>query len=270
MITLETFGKARPLHSIWVVKGRIEDDQMTDGSEAKNTQEEYDIEYETMASRNMLEKRIPDRLNAIKLEIVETDKRRSYEPWRLALLVDLGEAIERNAEQLLETMGKNRLPASAWLARNLLELLVWVRYCAASRENAWRFHEDALRDVKGLLDAHEKTCAAMGIVDEMAAFAAERVQQVASEKLGLDEIDAKYLAVADAARADGVGLGDRFAPSYRWLSKFAHPTAGLIHGITHQAEACHQLQAVCTTQGVYYAAQCTLATEAQLGISSAP
>ena len=107
-------------------------------------------------------------------------------------------------------------------------------------------------------------------VNDTAAAAVERLQQVASQELGLDEIDAKYLAVAEAAKADSVGLGDSFAPSHRWLSKFAHPTAGLVHGITHQPETCRQLQAICTTQGVYYAARCTLAMEAQLGIPSAP
>jgi hypothetical protein len=224
---------------------------MTDASKVQNPQHEYDIDYETKASRNMLEKRIPEMLNGIKLAIVELDKRRNYEPWRVALLVDLVGAIERNCEQLIETMAKDRLPASAWIARNLLELLVWVKYCGVSRDNAWRFHEDALRDMKGLMDAQGKTCAAMGIANDMAATADERLRQVATEKLRLDDIDAKYLAVAEAAKADGVGLGARFTPSHRWLSKFAHPTAGLVHGITHQAEACRQLQAVCTTQGVY-------------------
>jgi hypothetical protein len=41
-----------------------------------------------------------------------------------------------------------------------------------------------------------------------------------------------------------------------------------VHGITHQAEACRQLQAVCTTQGVYFAAQSTIALEGQLGLPS--
>jgi hypothetical protein len=227
---------------------------------------DYDIDKETAASRNMLERRIPAELNKIKLALVDIDKRKAYEPWRLALTVDLVDAIERNCGQLLETMDKDRLPAAAWLARNLLELLVWVKYCGVSRENAWRFHEDALRDAKGLMDAHAKSCAAMGIENETAAIAAERLQQVASEKLGLEEIDAEFLAVSKAAKAPGVDFGDRFGPFHRSLSKFAHPTAGLVHGITHQAEACRQLQAVFTTQGVYYAAQSTLALEVQLGI----
>ena len=227
---------------------------------------DYDIDKETAASRAMLEKRIPAELNKIKLALVDIDKRKAYEPWRLALTVDLVDAIERNCAQLLETFDKDRLPAAAWLARNLLELLVWVKYCGVSRDNAWRFHEDALRDAKGLMEAHAKSCAAMGIENETAAIAAERLQQVAAEKLGLEDIDSEFLAVSKAAKAPGVDLGDRFGPLHRSLSKFAHPTAGLVHGITHQVEACRQLQAVFTTQGVYYAAQGTLALEAQLGI----
>jgi hypothetical protein len=230
----------------------------------------YDIGKETAASRAMLEKLIPAELNKIKIALVDIDKSKACEPWRVALTVDLVDAIERNCAQLLETFDKDRLPAAAWLARNLLELLVWVKYCGVSRENAWRFHEDALRDTKGLMEAHAKSCAAMGIENDTAAIAAKRLQQVAAEKLGLEEIDSGFLAVSQAAKAPGVDLGDRFGPLQRSLSKFAHPTAGLVHGITHQAEACRQLQAVFTTQGVYYASQGTLALEAQLGIPQPP
>jgi hypothetical protein len=40
----------------------------------------------------------------------------------------------------------------------------------------------------------------MGIRNETAATAAERLQQVASEKLGLEEIDSDFLAVSKAGR----------------------------------------------------------------------
>ncbi len=159
---------------------------------------EYDIEKETVASCNMLEHRIPARLNAVRLALVEIDNRQADELWRLALTVDLVDTIEHNCDQLLETMDKPRLPAVAWNARNLLELWVWVRYCGVSRENAWRFHEDALRDVKGLVETQEKSCKATGIVDKASAISAQRIQQVASEKLGVEEIDSDYLRVAKA------------------------------------------------------------------------
>ena len=229
---------------------------------------EYDIGKETAANRSMLEKRIPAELNKIKLAFVDIDRRKGWESWRLTLAVDLVESIERNCAQLLETMDTDRLPATAWITRNLLELLVWVKYCGVSRENAWRFHEDALRDLKGLMDALVKSLRALGLADEVSEAAAVRVKQIASEKLGLEDIDAGFLAVSQAAKAPGVEMGDRFGPIHRQLSKFAHPTAGLVHGITHQAEACRQLQAVLTTQGVYFASQSTLAFEAQLGIPS--
>ena len=223
----------------------------------------YDIEQQTAASREMLDARIPIKLKDIYRLLVE--KQSGLEPWRSAVTFDLVQSVERNCGELLETIGKDRLPATAWIARNLLELLVWVKYCGVSRENAWRFHEDALRDVKGLAEAHEKIYDATGIENETSATAAQRIKDVASDKLGLEDIDSKFLAVVAASKAEGVELGDQFAPLYRFLSKFAHPTAGLVHGIMHQPEICQNLQAICTTNGVYFAAQSTLAIETQLG-----
>ena len=87
---------------------------MNDAALKVGDPDEYDIEKETAASRNMLAVRIPARLNTIKLAIVDIDKRQAYEPWRVALTVHLVDSIERNCGQLLETFGKDRLPASAW------------------------------------------------------------------------------------------------------------------------------------------------------------
>jgi hypothetical protein len=229
---------------------------------------EFDMEKEIAASRAMLDARIPAELNKIRIAFVDIDQRKAWEPWRLALAIDLVEAINRNCGELLETFDKDRLPAAAWLARNLLELLVWVKYCGISRENAWRFHEDALRDAKGLMEAHAKCCFARGLVNNISQNAAESLKKVAAEKLGLPEIDSAFLAVSQGAKAPGVDMGDEFGPFHRMLSKFSHPTAGLVHGITHQTEGCRQMQAAVTTFGVYYAAQSTLALEAQLGIPS--
>jgi hypothetical protein len=51
-------------------------------------------------------------------------------------------------------------------------------------KGACRFHEDAARDAKGLME-HAKSCAAMGIDDtETAALAAERLQRVLPKSSG--------------------------------------------------------------------------------------
>jgi hypothetical protein len=234
----------------------------------KTTNHEYNIEQETVASRQMLENHIPTRLNVIYRALV--NNRPEFEPWRLALTVDLAQSVERNCGELLETFGKDRLPTSAWIARNLLELWVWAKYCGVSKENAWRFHEDALRDVKGLVQLHQKISDSVGIENQTSAIAAQRIKDVAAEKLGLEDIDVNYLTAANASKADGVDLGGQFAPFNRSLSKFAHPTAGLVHGITHQVEICRHLQAIYTTHGVYFAEQSALAIASTMGMLPSP
>ena len=228
-------------------------------------QHQYDIEKETAVNRKMLEERIPARLNGIYRLLAEN--RQGFEQWQLALTIDLAQSVGRNSGELLETIGKDRLPTAAWIARNLLELLVWVKYCGVSKENAWRFHEDALRDAKGLTELHKQICDAMGIEDESSTIAAQLIKDAAS-KLGLEDIDSIFLAVAKASKAPGVDLDRQFVAFNKSLSKFAHPTAGLVHGITHQAEVCRHLQAVWTTHGVCFAVQSTLTVEALLGVAA--
>lgn len=225
---------------------------------------EYDIEYETKASLEMLGARIPATVNTIKRALIEIRDRQLQEPWRVDLTIGLTNSIEQNCRQLLDTIDKDALPSSAWISRNLLELWVWVKFCVASKENARRFYEDALRDLKGLLEANTKSCASMGIANEFSAIGEERIQRVASERLGLDHIDSKFMEVALAAKSPDVGLGDCFAPLFRSLSKFAHPTAALVLGVPNHAELRKQLQAIYTTKGVYFAAQATLVLESHV------
>lgn len=70
--------------------------------------------------------------------------------------------------------------------------------------------------------------------------------------LGITELDAKFLNVSDAAKA--VGLHENwYAPLFKMLSKFAHPTAGLVIGLAHQDEHSRGLQTTCATMGVFFA-----------------
>lgn len=224
----------------------------------------YDIGLETVASRAMLEKRIPIPLDKIYRTLAEN--KLQFEPWRLAVTIDLVQGVERNCNEMLETFGKDRLPAVAWIARNLLELWVWVKYCGLSRDTAWRFHEDALRDAKGLVLVHRQACEARGLDTPFFSSSIQKIDHVAAEKLGVSNLGSDFLNVGTAAKTPGVDLGPQFNSSNRTLSKFAHPTAGFIHGIMHQQEICNELQVCYTTFGVFYAAQSTLAAQAQLGI----
>ena len=97
------------------------------------------------------------------------------------------------------------------------------KHCAASRENARRFHEDALRDILGLTDALSKLHALQGIPNEFEASARVKIAEV-QDKLGLDSLDTHYTHVADAAKT--VGLGDFFASNNRLLSSLSASDRG--------------------------------------------
>src|ERR1700678_264161 len=80
----------------------------------------------------------------------------AVEPWFADLVVKILLSVNRVCGDLLKTIDQDSLSSAAWNSRNLLELWVWLKYCATSRENARRFHEDAIRDMQGLTDALSK------------------------------------------------------------------------------------------------------------------
>jgi hypothetical protein len=183
----------------------------------------------------------------------------SVESWFRDLVIKILLGVNRVRVDLLRTMDQETVSGAAWNARNLLELWVWLKYCAASRANARRFYEDAIRDVQGITDSLAKLHSLREIPNEFEAPAREKIADVIREKLGLDSLEGSYERVAEAARS--VGAYDWFAANNAFLSKFAHPTAGLILGIMHQVESLRALQATMTTSGVFFAGQCVIALE---------
>ncbi len=61
-------------------------------------------------------------------------------------------AIGENLRLLEKLSGRDVLNQIAWLARNLLELLVWVKYCDSSEARAKEFWDDSIRDLYSLVD----------------------------------------------------------------------------------------------------------------------
>ena len=219
--------------------------------------EEYDVDWEANFNRDKLDSAIPTRLQ--ELHDIITSRQGRVEPWFAVLVIKILLSVNTVRADLLKTMERETVSGAAWNARNLLELWIWLKYCAASRENARRFHEDALRDMQGLTDSLSKLHALRGIPNEFEASARQKIAEVARENLGLESLDGGYERVADAAKS--IGLHDWFAANNSFLSKFAHPTAGLVLGIMHQSEALRNLQASLTTNGVFFARQCVIALE---------
>jgi hypothetical protein len=124
----------------------------------------------------------------------------------------------------------------AWRARNLLELSIWCKSFATSKANARRIYEDAGRDAYDLFAAFEtwgdNTAQAdewtQPFVDAKSALA----ERAAAE--GIDPLDKSYTQVSNAAKE--CGLEAHFKLSFKFLSKFAHPTAMQILGYNDDAK----------------------------------
>ncbi len=232
---------------------------LSDTENMEAAPKDYDVDWETRFTREKLQTVIPNRLQELYDLITNCKSKGTAEPWFADLVVKILLSVNRVCGDLLKTIDQETVSGAAWNSRNLLELWVWLEFCATSRENARRFYEDALRDMQGLTDALSKLHALQGIPNEFEASARMKIEKAAPDKLGLDSLGGDYTRVTHAAKA--VGLGDFFASNNRLLSKFAHPTAGLVLGIMQQTEAHRNLQATLTTSGLFFAGQCVIALE---------
>lgn len=142
---------------------------------------------------------------------------------RLQVLPYLKTAIEKEARQLRVAHDDER-PVSAicWIARNVLELYVWTKYCITSEANAKTFAEDSARDLVDMLD-FPQTVLHPGVERIRVARAAIIAW---AKKGGFGDIDEEYTKVSAAAKS--CGLADEWKMGNRMFSKFAHPTALLV------------------------------------------
>ena len=122
------------------------------------------------------------------------------------------QAITFTRQKLIENERGGDDGYLAWLARNLLELRVWVAYCSMSAANAIEFAEDAIRDLadlnRSLVLNHEPTSSSI---------------TAAGEALSPGKAVHQYKRVDKAA--EECGLADVYKANFKLLSKFAHPTA---------------------------------------------
>lgn len=116
----------------------------------------------------------------------------------------------------------------AWRARNLLELSVWSIYCSKSRANAWRFYEDAGRDLMDVFSAFERVGLATNqqpdFFDAFVGAKHDLSKRAASH--GIESLEGQYKKVHQASKE--CEIEDLFNFNYKLLSKFAHPTAMIV------------------------------------------
>jgi hypothetical protein len=175
--------------------------------------------------------------------------------WYFNLLLKLSAAVaETGAGLLAATDSESAVALAAWYARNMVELRVWVKYCGHSEECAQRFYADALRDVKGIVAALSQMNKLIGQEMPTEQHSYEQLDKIAKEKLGLDGLDLGFVPVSSAAKI--VGLDAWYNPTNKYLSKFAHPTAGLVIGLMHQKAFLRDMQSGCLVHGTDAARFC--------------
>jgi hypothetical protein len=73
--------------------------------------------------------------------------------------------------------------------------------------------------------------------------------------------DLRVICPSKQRQEGGLTLHDWYTATNSFLSKLAHPTAGLVLGIMHQEEALRTPQAMLTTTGLYFGGQCVIVLE---------
>lgn len=134
--------------------------------------------------------------------------------------------LRSNTNELISAREDRPLSTVAWLARSLLELLIWTEFCVKSPQNATNFAIDAVRDCDDLikrfatidLEVHPET------ISLLKDFGDVRIELEADLLPG--ELDKRYKDVRTAAQ--DIGKLSFFEVGFKVLSKLAHPTAMVI------------------------------------------
>jgi hypothetical protein len=132
------------------------------------------------------------------------------------------------------------VPLSAFYTRNLLEILVWTRYCISSVDNATRFSQDAKRDVDGLLLTIKRLLQFISEAKVDLKDLEATIPDLANFLKLLDDkssLDDKYKRVPDAASELGPGILVLYKTLNTILSKLLHPTSLMVNNIFYGENA---------------------------------
>jgi hypothetical protein len=179
-------------------------------------------------SQRLLKDFFPERARVVGVVLRECNERyKKLEAWQEKQLVHFMGILMFSVSDLQRAHDEKMISTLAWVVRNLLELSIWIDYCCGSDKSAKRFQDDAIRDMYGWSKAilsmykaqhtveHENLAKKMGDLEE---FAKSR---------GLPKLEDDFKRVRDAA--EELGRDADFGSRYKLYSKFAHPTAWVVH-----------------------------------------
>ena len=138
--------------------------------------------------------------------------------WHFQLFSTLWNEVATEYLYLINQRNKRNLAHTALSARNLLELSVWVHYCAKDTSKARTFYDDATWDAKDLI----KTFAQWEEEPGATETAHQQLAQHATAA-GVNLTPRSFTRVAEAAKE--TDLRATYATYSKLLSKLAHPTA---------------------------------------------
>ncbi|HEV7747298.1 MAG TPA: DUF5677 domain-containing protein [Pyrinomonadaceae bacterium] len=132
------------------------------------------------------------------------------------------------ASDLNKSYSANRVDSLAQVLRNLTELDVWVEFCAVSVENAKRFFDDMARDIREVIETHNKVHLHKYKTPYEGFDDLKTILTESSAMLQVTNLEGRFTQVSQAAKEIGRDL--RYASMYKIASKYAHPTSLLLSG----------------------------------------
>lgn len=182
-----------------------------------------ELENEIREELKRLKAVFPVRTLALNSAILDSEGAHKIPTWRAMQVIRFSGVIEQFAEDLQSAYDHKWVMTVCWIARSLLEIFVWVRWCNASELNAEQFDQDQARDFYGYCEAlHglniEGRPALKNYTEQLLSGYSEHVRSQ-----GLPNVKNDYKRVRSAA--EDLGEGMLFLSLNKILSKLAHPTA---------------------------------------------
>jgi len=157
-----------------------------------------------------------------------------FSSWQEIQILGFIRYVGLYASDLNKSYSSNRVDSLAQALRNLTELDVWVEFCGVSVENAKRFFDDMARDIREVIETHNKVHLHKHKTPYEGFDDLKNILTESSATLQITNLEGRFTQVSQAAKEIGRDL--RYASMYKIASKYAHPTSLLLHGAREEQD----------------------------------